>query len=83
MKVRVTKRDIELGEKGNDKTCPIAKALTRKLRKRVSVTDENIYIYNGGTLTRVLKHSIKSANFVYRFDAGTLVKPSTFTLKPV
>lgn len=78
MKIRVTKKDIELGEPGSGTTCPIARAVRRVYQGRD--------VFAGFTYVKVKSISgvtilpEKVMDFISDFDSMRPVEPFTFDL---
>lgn len=83
MKVRinVTKRDIELGTRNESESCPLARAIGRRVTASLSVGSASVQIGRGTNFCDW--HNIllpeDAAQFIDRFDFGLNVKPFTFT----
>jgi hypothetical protein len=77
MKIFVTKKDIQNGEKLSFTNCPIALSLKRRkvyfeeINKGAIITDESEEI----PLPK------KALNFINNFDSGNRVKPFAFKVK--
>ena len=72
--VHVTQDDINKGVEGNSHLCPIARAVRRLGKKRVTVDGAQIQVRS-----RWYEMPYKAEKFVDRFDMGKRVKPFTFT----
>jgi hypothetical protein len=84
MRIQVSQRDIDHGERGDCFLCPLARAAKRSVRKRCSVgfsfySGDLQLIIDGVGIVAVLPPA--AAVFVQRFDAGRPVKPLSFPLK--
>lgn len=72
--VRVTQDDINNGVPGNPHLCPIARAVRRAGRERVSVDNDEIV-----TRSKTFDLPTEAVRFLCRFDASRPVKPFTFS----
>jgi hypothetical protein len=81
MWVRVTKRDIKNGSRGEAFTCPVARALSRTLKDSIGVGGDTWESENVAGPSGVLPENIR--NWVSNFDAfgGYAVKPIAFQIK--
>jgi len=79
--ISVSKEDIQNGERFSSTSCPIAKAIKRKV-EWCTVDDECVIIEEtpGGKLSQYDLPLI-AKEFVNSFDNGRAVKPFTFHLK--
>ena len=82
-KVVVTAKDIKRGKQGQSKSCPIALATKRCLRKRVEIIDTIRVFMDTGYLIDDIHYNMpdKAINFIRNFDGGEPVKPFTFIAK--
>lgn len=81
MTVRVTKKDIKYGRKGNAESCAIALALKDKGFKCVEVGDDQITVEKKDTVGQYIT-SGAAMTFIEKFDTDKkTVRPSTFRLK--
>jgi hypothetical protein len=77
-KFRVTKRDISAGVVDDPFSCPIARAIKRKLQTEdVHVGDRDGYIEVGCLELKIPK---RLGDWITDFDAGNKVKPINFAL---
>ena len=78
MKIRVLKKDIDMGRPHSAQRCPIARALRRAGFKNVMVFSGGFS--NNGTVRVKYKFPDIVNLFIERFDHDWTVKPFTFTL---
>lgn len=92
VKIRVTKKDIEAGQKSDCKKCPIARAARRALHRMVYVaygeiysmvlvenlTGKEYYQSSGEVLCELPK---RASAFIGRFDSRRPCKPFEFNVK--
>lgn len=80
LSVDVLKADIKYGVKGNNSSCPVARALKRKFRgAKVKVGCYSAFVsHKGDAVSYDL--SKKAQNFVSRFDWDLEVKPVTISM---
>lgn len=83
MKIKVTKKHIEDGDKSSFVSCPVALALIEKncLNVHVSTRSCTFTKENKLYVNKIL--SKKAQEFIKKFDMGFPVKPFEFTLKGV
>ena len=80
--IEVTEKDIKMGKKGDGYSCPIARAIKRALRKKITVHSNGVYsIYNFSKV--MYKISLEARLFIDQFDRGNSVKPIKFYIKYV
>lgn len=81
IRVRVTQKDIACGKKDNAASCPLAKAVRRRLGVRSAEIDGFSADINTGAVTLPLPK--RAVRFVNRFDwyGRESVKPFSFALK--
>jgi hypothetical protein len=80
MKIRVTEKDIALGERRNFKRCPIARAATRQLKHYCSAHRSTLRQWTSqGEHIHFLTRSAK--RFIKQYDANKPVKPFNFILR--
>ena len=73
IKVKVTKKHIKCGVKGNEYLCPIARAVRALGYKRVSVDSVSIITRN-----QTFSVPYQAGDFIWDFDKGQKVRPFTF-----
>lgn len=81
--INVTARDIKLGERGECRRCPIARAMKRILpRKYQSISAGEFTLRGYNTLRRYLMACTptRAVHFIRMFDAGYEVKPLKFSV---
>lgn len=77
MKIKVEKKHIEQGVKGDCENCAIAKAIKAKLHHPVEVLQYHISVKKGGQ-EYCYNLPESATKFIRDFDAGRKVKPFTF-----
>lgn len=88
MWIKVTKLDIERGVRGSAVSCPVARALKRKLnwpRTPFEVETGTINRYTPSEVenpyanpTKVVELPLRASAFILDFDAGEVVEPISF-----
>lgn len=77
MKIKVTRKDIKKGKKGDVSFCPIALAVARKF----NLDAEKVQVDGNGVIIDDMYYMLRRGfNFVDRFDEGLPVKPCTIEL---
>jgi hypothetical protein len=83
MRIRVTRRDIEEGVRGNSFHCPVARAVSRALRAHEVWVREIIIVSKAGAKETFVTPQ-KALDFMERYDSAVLEfespKPFSFTL---
>ena len=77
-KITVTQNDIKLGEAGNCRACPIARATRRALHRHILVDEDSITIGRPGEGGKEYQLPPSAQKFIERFDSGKPVRPITF-----
>lgn len=79
MKVRVsvTKNDIARGVRLDDRRCPIARAVRRRVRPNVAVSVSDLFVRCNNHYAKL---PAKAQAFVAQFDMDIQPAPMTFTL---
>lgn len=78
MKVEVTKRDIQKGEPGSCRKCPVALAIARATRHKKPVL---VTLHCADVSDKLFALPRKAQRFIARFDMGLgKVKPFSFNL---
>lgn len=80
IRLYIRKSDIQKGDRCDSNSCPVARALKRKIKKYVDVDSGGVYLK--GSWTRTWVPSNKAHDFICAFDAGREVKPCKLTLLP-
>lgn len=85
MKVKVTRKHISKGRKGDSESCPIALALRDKFnlsRGLVNVYESSVVIDNEDDIEGDEEYYFirRGQRFIQRFDKGLPVKPCTVEL---
>lgn len=75
--IEVKRRDILLGKRRSSSSCPIAKAIRRRLKKPIRVGSRLAWL---GTNNTTIGLPMKARDFISRFDGGLKVKPFSFEL---
>lgn len=77
MKIEVTKRDIQKGERGSCRWCPVARAVARatNYKKLVLVASDHVDIND-----KDFNLPLRVQRFIACFDMGDDVKPFSFNL---
>ena len=78
IRIRVTEKDIREGDRFKTNSCPIARAMKRKLRY-ASVDCFGYRLWNNGRIHRFPKSNIGS--WITSFDIGRQVLPFSFTIE--
>lgn len=86
MIVHVSQGDIEIGEIGSSRTCPLARAIGRHMpgSYMTSITPYSVWMYKKGCSHDTYMYAglpDHVAAFVKAFDAGDTVKPFDFELE--
>lgn len=80
MKINVTAEDIRLGKRGTPNSCPIARAIKRRLTNRdVWVSDSEVWVKV--PFRRYVDLPKEARDFVKDFDRSRDVKPFSFNLE--
>lgn len=82
----VTALDIKTGQRRDCFSCPVAKAMLRKLKKmfpqvKLTVGNGLVEIFSEYKLYRVIKLPVKAQTFIHNFDRCQSVKPFKFELE--
>lgn len=82
VRINVTAKDIKLGEAAHAQHCPIARAITRKLKPTYWVSVFTyITIYAASGPEGLYRVDNPAAEWMFNFDSGELVKPITFSIE--
>lgn len=73
--VEVTEKDIEYGQPGGNRTCPIALAASRA-GLPYPMVERNVLLWGG----KAQKLPARAINFIERFDLGIPVSPFDFVV---
>lgn len=78
----VTAADIRLGEQGECRRCPVARALGRAINRKVKVFPRVFHYQQPRTYRWISDISLpeKVRHFIDAFDDGRLVRPFRFTI---
>ena len=82
VRINVTQGDIAAGLPNNSASCPVARAVNRKLKEDYrSKISFSCGIYIHGVCEAAIELPKKAYDWWNKFDAGEEVRPFTFTLK--
>ena len=85
--VSVTTDDIAKGKRLSTRCCPVALAIRRSLRKRVTVGVDSAAIYRkrvaDDNIIATAKFPAEVTRFIYDFDDKRVVQPFDFVLETV
>lgn len=85
LKINVTEKDIKEGKKDMPNSCPIARAVNRRLNKNsyALIYSNWITFYNRNNSQRQAYERVQGevSTFIHQFDRGKVVKPLTFNLE--
>lgn len=84
MRIYVSKEDIKHGERNSSISCPIARSLSRRGFRNVSVGTDSCGFRQDGTKYGSQDRYIlsdKGSKFIKDFDDGTMVEPFHLYLK--
>lgn len=80
VKIEVTQDDIEKGRRRGSQTCPVARAIKRRLKAGIKAAVYGRAGFVKGWLRHMSDMPGKTQRFVADFDSKRPVKPFTFTL---
>ena len=83
MKIRVTRDEIDRGDRYRSRSCPVALAVSKVLKEGVMVTVGPNYFtvfgkMEGASICEVIKFGQEVAEFIRDFDGGEKVYESEF-----
>lgn len=79
VRIRVTYNDIKNGIRCDTKNCPIARAISRRVKTKVEVY-ESILLSNHGIKKWAIQTPDAGYKFIENFDSRRFVRPISFTI---
>lgn len=86
LRVYVGERDAEKGTRQDTETCPVARALSRKLGRKVEVSMNGavaVYAKRSNSIVARYKLSEEATNRIEEFDRGASFRTGKFRLRRV